>query len=264
MPQSADEVRDSKALDVGMRVGLVAYGAMHLLFAFIALQLAWTQSSTSSSGALHDMSQDTIGQVVLWAAAVGLLLLAIWQAAEAAAGYHYAEGAQRLRRRVESGARTVVYLALCWLAVSSAAGLSGGSSSEDGLTAQLMSVPAGQWLVAAIGVGVVAVGARQAQKGVQDKFTRDLKPAATAGSSGSTLLWLGRVGYVAKGIALAAVGGLFVWAAWTYDPQKAGGMDQALRVLLDQPYGKYLLSVVGLGLAAFGAYCFGWARHART
>ena len=52
--------------------------------------------------------------------------------------------------------------------------------------------------------------------------------------------------------------------AWTYQPDKAGGLDQALRILLDQPYGTYLLSLVGVGLAAFGAYCFGWARHART
>ncbi len=263
MPQSADEVRDSKALDVGMRIGLIAYGAMHLLFAYIALQLAWTDSSTSSSSALHDMAQDTWGQLVLWTAAIGLLLLAVWQGAEAAAGYHYAEGGKRLRKRLESAGRTVVYLALCWLAVSNAAGLSGGSS-QDGLTSQLMSVPAGQWLVAAVGVVLVAVAARHAQKGVQEKFTDDLQPGATSGPSGSTLLWLGRVGYVAKGVALAAVGGLFVWAAWTYDPQKAGGLDQALRILLDQPYGKYLLSAVGIGLAAFGAYCFGWARHART
>jgi len=263
MPQSADEVRDSKALDVGMRVGLVAYGAMHLLFTFIALQLAWSDSSTSSSGAIHDLAQDTWGQLVLWAAAAGLLLLAIWQGAEAAAGYHYAEGGRRKRKRAESVGRMLVYLALCWLAVSNAAGI-GGSSSEDSLTSQLMSVPAGQWLVAAVGVGVVAVGAAQVTKGVRQSFTEDLRPAATAGSSGTTLLWLGQVGYVAKGIALAAVGGLFVWAAWSYDPQKAGGLDQALRILLEQPYGKYLLSAVGLGLAAFGAYCFGWARHART
>ena len=200
---------------------------------------------------------------MLWVAAVGLLLLAIWQGAEAAAGYTYQEGGKRLRKRAESAGRTCVYLALCWLAVSNAAGLSGGSS-EDGMTAKLMSAPAGQWLVAAIGVAVIAVGARQVHKGIKKKFTDDLEPGATAGQSGRTLLRLGQVGYVAKGISLAAVGGLFVWAAATYDPQKAGGLDAALRTLLEQPFGQYLLSAIGLGLAAFGVFCFGWARHPRT
>lgn len=264
MPESAAEVRDSKALDVGMRVGLVAYGAMHLLFAFIALQLSWTDQSTSSSGAISNLAQDTLGQVVLWAAGLGLVLLAVWQGAEAAAGYTYQEGSTRIRKRVQSAGRTVIYLALAWMAISHAAGLSGGGSSEDSLTARLMKAPGGQWLVAAVGLGIIAVAARKVVKGVKKKFTEDLAPEATTGDSGRTLIRLGQVGYIAKGFALAVVGALFVWAAITFDPQKAGGLDAALRTLLDQPYGKYLLTAVGVGLAAFGAYCFGWARHPRT
>ncbi len=262
-PRSAAEVRDSTALDVGMRVGLVAYGAMHLLFAYIALQLAWTNDSTSSQGAINQLSQDTWGQIVLWVAGAGLLLLAVWQGAEAVAGYHYAEGGHRTRKRASSAGRTVVYLALAWLAMSNAARLSGGSS-EDGLTAKVMSATAGRWLVGAIGVGIIVVGGYKVWKGVQEKFTEDLEPDATFGQSGIALLRLGQVGYVAKGVALAGVGVLFVWAAVSYDPQKAGGLDQALRLLLEQPFGPYLLSGLGLGLAAYGLYCFGWARNART
>jgi hypothetical protein len=246
-----------------MRVGLVAYGAMHLLFTFIALQLSWTKQSTSSQGAIHDLAQDTAGQVVLWVAAAGLVLLAIWQGIEAAIGHRQSEGSRRVRKRVESAGRTCVYLALAWLAISNAAGLSGGSS-KDGMTATLMSAPAGQWLVGALGLGIVIIGARQVRKGVQKRFTDDLAAGATAGDSGRALLRLGQVGYIAKGISLGVVGALFVWAAVTYDPDKAGGLDAALRTLLEQPFGKYLLSAVGLGLGAFGVYCFGWARHPRT
>ena len=246
-----------------MRVGLVAYGAMHLVFTFIALQLAWTQSATSSQGALNQLADNPLGQVVLWVAAAGLALLAVWQGATAAAGYSYREGAARTRKRAGSGGRAVVYLALAWLCIGNATGFS-GSSGEDGITAQLMSVPAGPWLVGLIGVGVVAVGGAQLRKGVQKTFTEDLEPAATSGASGHALLRLGQVGYVAKGVSLAVVGGLFVWAALTYSPKEAGGLDAALRTLLEQPFGKYLLSAVGLGLAAFGVFCFGWARHPRT
>ena len=263
MPGSAAEVRDSTALDIGMRVGLIAYGAMHLVFAFIALQLAWTHSSTTSQGALNQLADDPLGQLVLWVAAAGLLLLAVWQGAEAAAGYSYKEGGTRTRKRVQSGGRAAVYLALACLAVSNATGLSGGSG-EDGMTAKLMSAPAGQVLVGAIGLAVIAVGVAQAHKGIRNRFTEDLEPGATSGSSGHTLLRLGQVGYVAKGVSLVLVGGLFVWAALMYEPQEAGGLDEALRTLLEQPFGEYLLSVVGLGLAAFGVFCFGWARHPRT
>ena len=37
----AEQVGDSKALEVLARVGLVAYGVVHLLLGWLALQIAW-------------------------------------------------------------------------------------------------------------------------------------------------------------------------------------------------------------------------------
>ena len=59
------------------------------------------------------------------------------------------------------------------------------------------------------------------------------------------------------------VGVLFALAGITHDPNKAGGLDQALRTLLGLPFGQILLTAVALGIAAFGVYCFVWARHAK-
>ena len=53
---------------------------------------------------------------------------------------------------------------------------------------------------------------------------------------------------------------LFVSAAVTFDPKKAGGLDVALHTLLAQSYGAWLLTVVALGIGCFGLYCFAWAR----
>jgi hypothetical protein len=72
---------------------------------------------------------------------------------------------------------------------------------------------------------------------------------------------LGQVGYPGKGIALGVVGGLLVWAAVTFDPEKATGLDGALRTILDAPFGQFLLTLVALGIAAFGAYLLVRARY---
>ncbi len=72
---------------------------------------------------------------------------------------------------------------------------------------------------------------------------------------------LGLDGYPAKGVALGVVGALLVYAAVTFDPAKATGLDGALRTILDAPFGRVLLTLVALGIAAFGAYCFVRARH---
>ena len=72
---------------------------------------------------------------------------------------------------------------------------------------------------------------------------------------------LGQVGFPGKGIALAGVGALLVWAAVTFDPSKATGLDGALRTILDLPFGRILLTLVAMGIAAFGAYLFVRARY---
>jgi hypothetical protein len=73
----------------------------------------------------------------------------------------------------------------------------------------------------------------------------------------------GVVGYVAKGIAIAVTGVLFIVAAWTHDPQKAGGLDAALHTLASLPFGTVILWIVGAGLVIYGLYCFARARYSR-
>ena len=51
--------------------------------------------------------------------------------------------------------------------------------------------------------------------------------------------------------------------ALAHHASKAGGLDPALRMLRDQPYGKILLSLTALGIASFGVYCFVWSRKAK-
>ncbi len=75
---------------------------------------------------------------------------------------------------------------------------------------------------------------------------------------------LGRLGYVAKGVALGIVGVLFLVAAATHDPGKAGGLDAALRALLGVPAGGVFVSLVALGFACFGVYSFARARYAKV
>jgi hypothetical protein len=153
----------------------------------------------------------------------------------------------------------VVYLGLGILTVRAALGSrSQSGKGEQTLSAQLMSVPFGQVLVAAVGLAVIAVGVTQVVKGVKKKFTEDL-----AANPGKAARPLGTVGFCAKGVALGIIGALFVWAAVSYDPKKAGGMDAALTTLRSQPFGSVLLVVMALGLACFGVYCFLWARRPR-
>jgi hypothetical protein len=238
----------------------VSYGLLHLVIAWIALQLVFgKRAAASPEGALSQLGRQPLGGVLLWIMAVGLFTLTVWQAVEATIGRDQPGRDGRTRRRLASAGRAVVYLVLGVLAVGVATrAASGSGQGEETISAKLMSVPFGQVLVALIGAAVIAVGIAQIVKGVKQKFLEDLDRGAPP-----AVRRLGTVGYCARGVALSIIGVLFGWAAITYDPEKAGGMDDALSTIRDQPFGSVLLTIMAVGLACFGIYCFFWARMAR-
>src|SRR6478735_6775550 len=81
----ADRAGQSDGLENLARVGLVAYGLVHLLIAWLALQLAWGGGGgeADQSGAMSTLAKSPVGKPLLWVIAVGLIALAVWQAAEA-------------------------------------------------------------------------------------------------------------------------------------------------------------------------------------
>jgi hypothetical protein len=253
--RTAREVQTSRVYDVAITVGLIAYGVVYLLVAWIALQLAWGKSSEEASqqGALQQLASKPFGSVLLWILAIGLFALVIWRALQLIYGHLDTEG------KVSSAGRGVVYLVLGISAVKVATGSSSSSTSQQrGMTSRLMENGAGRVLVVVVGLVIIGVGVRQIYKSVTKKFTEDL----SGGVSDTTIL-LGRIGYAAKGIAFIIVGALFAWASISYDPKKAGGLDTALRTIKDQPFGSVLLTLMALGIACFGVYCFVWSRNAR-
>ena len=256
-------------LEQAARVGLIAYGAMHLLVAWLALQLAWFGGGgeTDQSGAFGALARNGAGRFLLWIIAIGLAALAVWQAAEVLrwrSGWS-ASGKQRskaVRKSVKAVAKALVYLTLAVLALRFAVG-SGRSSaqSQQQHTAGVFGWPGGRFLVAVVGVVVVVVGVQQVWTGLSGHFRKQVDLASAPPRTATVITRLGQVGFPAKGVALVLVGGLLGWAALSYDPGKARGLDGALHTVLAAPGGRWLLTVVALGIAAFGAFCLARARY---
>jgi hypothetical protein len=261
---AARRAQDSNALRVLARSGYIASGVLHLLIAWLAIQVALGRPADQADqyGAFHTLAQAPAGAALLWAVAVGFAALALWQLVTAVVGVPGADAQHQTSARLQSAAKALLYGFLAATAARYAQGGASGSGEEEGLTAQVLGMPGGRWLVGLAGLVVVAVGVYHVVKGARKKFLRDL--AGMGGQAvGPAVRRLGQFGYVAKGIALGVVGGLIVAAAVTADPSKAGGLDEALRTIRDQPFGQALLLLVGLGIAAYGVYSFARARYAR-
>ena len=267
---AADRAGSSDTLENLARVGLISYGVVHLLIAWLALQLAWGGGggSADQSGAMATVADSPVGKPLLWLIAVGMIALAVWQLAEVLRWRKglSASGDQRkkaVQKTAKSVGKAVVYIALAVLAIRFATG-SGSSSSQQQqqTTAGVFGWPGGRWWVALAGLVTIGVGVYLVYKGVSRKFLKqiDLGSASPRARDG---WWRrsGLVGFPGKGIALGLVGGLLVYAAVTFDPAKASGLDGALRTVLDAPFGQFLLTLVALGIAAFGVFCLIRAKY---
>ena len=267
---AARQAGQSDGLENLARVGLLAYGLVHVLVAWLALQLAWfggSGQSADQSGAMATLAKSPVGTPLLWVIAVGLIALAVWQAAEVLrwrSGWS-ASGKARTKALQKSGkalVKAAIYVGLAVLAIRFATG-SGQSSSQQQqqTTAGVFSWPAGRWLVGAAGLVLIGSGVYHVYKGVTKRFLKEIDTSDASPAALRLVTRLGQVGFPGKGVALAGVGALLVYAAVTFDPSKARGLDGAMRTILDLPFGQILLTLVALGIAAFGVYLFVRARY---
>lgn len=248
------------------RVGYVAYGVIHLLVAWVALQLAFggSGSTADTTGAFAELGSAPLGKVLLVLLVIGLALLVVWKITEAVLGPDTGgSGKKSVWTRLSSAGQAVVFAALAVSAGKFAfgGGSSSASSKQQGATSQLLGMPGGQVLVVLIGLVVVGVGVGLAVYGITRKFTKNLDISRLRVKSRRLVRGLGAVGYVAKGAAYGVVGVLLVVAGATFDPQKARGLDGAIRTIAQQPFGKVLLVVVAAGIACFAVFCFARARY---
>lgn len=258
-----ERAESSTSLDRVAQVGVVVYGAVHLLVAWLVLRLALGDDSGSASGtgALRALGETGTGRFLLLGVAIGFAALTVWQAVEAVVGYRRERVRSRTANRTASGVKALVFAAIAVNAATTAAGSSGGTSGTDGWTARVMRLPSGPILVAAVGLVIVGIGLFLTYYGLARRFRSMMRREGAAGGSGRTYLVLGTVGYVGKGLAITLVGLLFGYAAVTHDPQKSGGLDQALHEVLRTPFGVPVLLATALGLGCFGVFCLPLARH---
>ena len=260
----AAQAKNSPVLSVLARTGYAVNGILHILIGGIAIGVAFgagAGSGADQSGALGALASAPGGVFVLWVIVVGLAALGIWQLLSAALVLE-PDATKRAAHIAGELGKAVAYLAIAATALTFALGGSSNSaSSTTSFSATLLASPGGVILLVVVGLGVLAIGVVFVVRGVRQSFTKHIR--VPAGAVGTAVVALGVVGYVAKGIAVGVVGILFIVAAATADPSQATGLDGALKSLLGLPFGKVILVAVGIGVIAYGLYCFARSRLAK-
>lgn len=255
---------NSEWFDKAVRFGLVVYGLVYLVLAWLGVQLAMgdQEGKATTKGAVAQLAEQPGGSVLIVLVAVGMFVLVLWRLFDLFFGHWGEEGGELWRHRAMDLVKAVIYGAIGWSALSIALGSGGGGGSgTKGVTAKILALPGGPFWVGLIGVAIIGYGVSQIYMAWNEKHQKKLATEGKSGEAGRAYMLFGKAGYIAKGIAIGLVGVLFVYAAFTQDPGKSGSTDKALHKVLQQPFGPWLLGALSVGIACYGLFQFARARH---
>lgn len=262
----ARKATTSTPLRLGARAGYAANGFVHALIGIIILVIVFGgHGDGDQSGAFRAIAQAPLGFIALWLLAAGLWALGVWSALAGLLARDPQGQGSALRkwgRRISLWGQAVVFIALGTIAATVALGArpDADKTAEDA-SRSVLSVPGGPLVLAAVGVGIGIGGVVFVVMGLRRSFRE--RVTIPDGPLGAVVVTVGVVGFIAKGVALCAVAVLLLVAAVRVDADAAGGLDGAIRALVELPYGPAIGVVIGAGFIAYGIFCVFRARYAK-
>lgn len=250
------------------RVGLVAYGLVHLGIAVLAVRISTLgereqHADPRGAIALVAAGGGFLGRWLLAAAALALTAFALWQLRAAAVGFNWARPEERWRKRLGAAAKAVGVLSVAWLAAEFATRLQGRRNAFQVTVDGVFDHTAGRWLVAAVGLFAIGMFVSMTYTGVRATFMGDLVPEKLPGHRRTLALVTGSLGNLTRAVTFGVVGVLTTMAAWEDEPNRIGGIDIALRTIAAHTLGAAMFCVAAVGFAAYFVYCVidAYARH---
>ncbi len=263
--RTARRVSDNRIVRGIARSGYVASGLLRVMIGILALLLAANVDGVrpGTSGAFGAIAVVPGGVLLLGLVAGGNGALFLWLVVQ---GLLVQDDGfwERWRQRSVYWGRGAVYGVIGLAALRFALGAHAiDVQDQQAGGKQLLDVPGGQLVVALVGVTVVIVGGSMIWLGISQRFVKTIRLPAHHGRR-RFVLGLGSVAYVAQGATIMLVGGSLMFAAWTVDGDRIGGLDAALGGFGGTPFGQVLLVAVGIGWIVAGLYAFLRAGIART
>ena len=214
---AAREAGNSPVVEWGARLGYAVVGLIHLLIAWIALKVAWSigggSKKADTSGALETLT------AVRHRGGAAVDLRRRVPPAGRVAAVEAALGHGETSDRLKAAAKGVTYLFFAWTTFKVGQGASSSAEKQtEDFTAGLMGSPGGRLLVGVVGLVVLGIAGYHVYKGWTKKFLEDLRE-----HPGDWAVTAGRVGYIAKGVALVDRGVLLPRRGLAGRPRQGAG-----------------------------------------
>jgi hypothetical protein len=259
---AAREAEDSEPVDKMARFGLASRGVIWLVMGLLALAVAVGERAKADKvGAFEAIRERPLGGTLLVLLALGFTGYALWRLLQGTVGHRdSSKDVTKWVKRAMSIGRGLLYAGFAFSTVKFLV-TDHGKDEVKPLTARAMAEPGGRTLVMVVGVGMIITGLYMAVRGVLAKFEKKLKPIPEG--LRTLVRVIATIGLVGRGLVFVLIGWFVARAAWTFEPEKAKGLDASLKTVAQQPYGQGLLFATALSLICFALWSFAEARWRR-
>jgi hypothetical protein len=253
-----------------VRFGIAARGVTYLLLGGVAILAAVGagQRTTSTGGMLQVLMSRPIGWIIFIALAAGFAGFGLWQWVRAIRDPdRIGTGWPAIGKRFAYFWSGLVNFTMVFVAIRIA--MSGrmrdvsGDADTQNWAAWAMQYSLGRWLVAGVGAGMVIYGISEMACAWGMNPNETLRASELSSRQRNIVCWMGKFGVAARGLVFGLIGVFLMLASWYGQPRQAKGQGGALRFLEHQQYGAVLLSIVAVGLIAYGVYALMLARYRR-
>ncbi len=100
----------------------------------------------------------------------------------------------------------------------------------------------------------LVVGIANLRIAYKERFMRDLKKNSMSADEYRAAVWIGKLGYAARGIVFLLIGLIILQTIFGGSTGESQSFDGAMVKLAREPNGEILLAAVAIGLILFGVY----------
>jgi hypothetical protein len=248
------------------KLGFAVGGFVYLMIGFLAFLVAYRNRGNivGPNGAIERIGAQPYGEFLLGVISLGLFGYAVWCFVQAIWDTDQdGKDLKGIAFRIGGFCSGLAYASLGLLAFNRMRGYHTGGNPARHWTAEILAHGWGSWLVGWAGIIFAAVGIGLVIYAARGGFRKYLRLEEAHRAARQWILLLGKWGYIALGVVFGLIGWFLVSAAVHSEANRVKGLDGALRALARQSYGPWLLGVVAVGLAAYGAFMLVEARYRR-
>ncbi|WP_108671528.1 DUF1206 domain-containing protein [Peribacillus acanthi] len=239
------------------RFGNIVKGIVYILVGFLTslTALGIGGNSEGTNGAFASIASLPLGEFLLWIVGLGLFGYVIWRLLET-----FIDPARNGRdlkgiiKRVGYFVSAVIHGLLATKAISIANHARNDGNSKEEWSLYLLSKPFGSSLLMMVGAIIIGYGIYEIYKGLKEKFLHQFNTNKMSQDELRLAKKSGKIGLLSKGFVNGMIGYFVMRTAYFYNPDETKGLDGTLKEIAQQPFGKYLLLLVSIGLLLYGVY----------